>query len=174
MSVDESQTAPRIGSDGTVLHVPIPPSRADEIYPGLWVGACARDAGGRTDPNRYDRVLTLCSATEETPLAAPTPIHYRYRMRDGADLPPVEDLALLTGWVIDSVQAGEQVLLRCWAGLNRSGLVAAVALIELTGLPGATALQAMRRQRSPHMLCNPAFAALVGAIPVRDPSGATA
>ena len=49
-------------------------------------------------------------------------------------------------------------LVHCQAGLNRSGLVAGLALV-LSGMTPADAVALMREKRSPAVLCNPTFAA---------------
>lgn len=164
--------APVIDRDGRVLWAPMPDRMADELYPGLWVGGCGLGAGGLRDPLAYHVALTVCSRSEET-LDTNAILHRRYPLRDDAGVPPAEDLAALVAWVVEHVRAERQVLVRCYAGLNRSALIGVLALAELTGLDGPTALHAARRIRSPHLLCNPAFAALVEAVPGRGPSRPT-
>jgi len=52
----------------------------------------------------------------------------------------------------------------CQAGLNRSSLVAAYALM-LAGATAADAIELLRQERSPAALCNPAFADWLRALP---------
>ena len=47
-------------------------------------------------------------------------------------------------------------LVHCQAGLNRSGLVAARALM-LEGMSGSEAIALLREKRSSAVLCNPSF-----------------
>jgi len=47
-------------------------------------------------------------------------------------------------------------LVACQAGLNRSGLVSALALI-LMGHSASKAVELLRKRRSRHVLCNPSF-----------------
>jgi protein-tyrosine phosphatase len=54
------------------------------------------------------------------------------------------------------VSQGKKVLVHCQAGLNRSGVVTALALINLGYTPTA-AIELMREKRSPLVLCNEAF-----------------
>jgi hypothetical protein len=54
------------------------------------------------------------------------------------------------------VLQGGRVLVTCWMGKNRSGLVTALALHGLTGLGGAQILQHIRKAR-PQALTNPQF-----------------
>lgn len=56
------------------------------------------------------------------------------------------------------VRAGRRVLVTCWQGRNRSGVIAGLALVEL-GLPGPRA--ARRIQRLRNGLTNPHFLDMV-------------
>jgi protein-tyrosine phosphatase len=60
--------------------------------------------------------------------------------------------------VAECVRAGDRVLVTCWQGKNRSGVIAGLALAEL-GVPGARAAQRIRRLRGG--LTNPHFYAMV-------------
>lgn len=59
--------------------------------------------------------------------------------------------------VASGIEAGRKVLSRCQAGLNRSSLVAGLAMIRL-GFSGADAVQLVRARRSPWALCNEDYA----------------
>lgn len=50
-------------------------------------------------------------------------------------------------------KSGDRVLVRCQAGLNRSGLVMALILIK-DGMTPVEAIKTIRRFRGPHALCN--------------------
>jgi len=56
------------------------------------------------------------------------------------------------------VRAGQRVLVTCWQGRNRSGVLAGLALVEL-GLPRDRAVQRIRTYRDG--LTNPFFRAMV-------------
>ncbi|MFJ9793161.1 protein-tyrosine phosphatase family protein [Streptomyces globosus] len=71
-----------------------------------------------------------------------------------AQLHTVQQLA---GAAARAVRAERTVLVRCNAGYNRSGLVVAQTLVEL-GWETATAIEAIRKRRSPSALNNPLFA----------------
>jgi hypothetical protein len=61
------------------------------------------------------------------------------------------------------VKAGQNVLVSCWMGKNRSGLVTSLAIHKLTGWPGKMCLSAIKRAR-PQALTNPQFVAAVSKI----------
>jgi len=56
------------------------------------------------------------------------------------------------------VRAGQRVLVTCWQGRNRSGVIAGLALVEL-GIPGKSAARFIRRARNG--LTNPHFLQMV-------------
>jgi protein-tyrosine phosphatase len=60
--------------------------------------------------------------------------------------------------VADHVRAGNRVLVTCWQGRNRSGVIAGLALVDL-GLSGAEAARRIRRTRNG--LTNPHFLEMV-------------
>lgn len=153
-----------------MLSSPWPDRAEDEVYPGLWIGGCWR---GDPPPGAFDVVLTLIPAGEaDTRVPKPT-LHVRWPLRDHGDDHGVDpgDLAQVVTRVVGWVREGKRVLVRCYAGINRSGLVVGCALAELTGLDGRTVVRALREQRSPIVLINPTFAAIVEAIPARQAGG---
>lgn len=135
----------------------------DEVYPGLWIGGAR---WGNPPPGAFDVVVSLTPA-HEADVRIPKPArHVRWPLHDKDDqhIDP-DQLARLVTMIVQWVREGRQVLVRCFAGLNRSGLVVGCALAELTGLDGRTVIRVLRAQRSPIVLINPAFAAVVEAIP---------
>lgn len=66
----------------------------------------------------------------------------------------IDELADLVNKWLDE---GNRVLVHCQAGLNRSSLVAAVAIMKRTGKPGYQVLSEMRKKRCSEVLCNGAF-----------------
>jgi len=59
--------------------------------------------------------------------------------------------------VAEHVKAGHTVLVTCMAGLNRSGVVTAMAMHELTGWDGIAIVEHIQKQRD-GALCNNTFA----------------
>lgn len=60
--------------------------------------------------------------------------------------------------VADRVRLGERVLVTCWQGRNRSGVISGLALVQL-GIPPAEAVRRIRELRNG--LTNPWFHAMV-------------
>lgn len=125
------------------------------VEDGLWQGGCADFAKLRL-PDEFDFVLSLypwgkydlpegCERTE-------------VRMFDSLDqgMDAVDDLALE---VAERLKAGQTVLVHCQAGLNRSGLVSARALMLWKGYTADEAIRKLRDARCDLVLCNRAFEA---------------
>jgi hypothetical protein len=151
-----SLEAPRIRG------ITYPSWRPDEILPRLFMGG-TRDEGTVADPmplqglggrRRYDAVATLFAWAQPVGWEVE---ELRYGFGDGslrgADAARVIRAAR---WVHDRWRAGDRVLVRCQAGLNRSGLVTALVLI-LEGWQPADAIGHLRERRSPYVLFNPHF-----------------
>ena len=66
--------------------------------------------------------------------------------------------------VVKRVQAGGNVLVTCWAGRNRSGLVTALSLHKLTGFSGVQCVHIIRTAR-PMALTNLQFRSAIKALP---------
>jgi protein-tyrosine phosphatase len=74
--------------------------------------------------------------------------------RDGGT--PSQELVLeAVHMTVAWYQDGLRVLVRCRAGMNRSGLIAALALTELTDMTYDQAVQHLRRTRGRYVLYNP-------------------
>lgn len=123
----------------------------DEVAPGLWMGG----AGTDLPVGRFSRVLTLCDEAEERGRVPEGTEAVVWRILD-AEAPNPDELRAWASRVAGWVQAGDQVLVRCASGLNRSGLVAARVLIAQGSSP-AEAILAVREARSPEALNNPWF-----------------
>lgn len=82
------------------------------------------------------------------------------RMYDSVDdAPDMAQVVHVAKWVNACREQGP-TLVHCQAGLNRSGLVAAVALV-LEGYIPEDAITLLRLSRSDAVLCNPAFEKMV-------------
>ena len=122
-----------------------------EVADNLWQGGCAE---GLVLPAFIDHVLSLF------PWEAYEVRHHltsfrEVRMYDDADQALEETVPELATWVNRCRQTGP-TLVHCQAGLNRSGVVVAYALM-LDGMSAAEAIARIRERRSPAVLCNPQF-----------------
>jgi len=105
-------------------------------------------------------LLVLCAEEIQPPVPAFLPV-LRCPLRDDPTvaLPePDWQRALACGAeVANQIRRGNRALVTCQAGLNRSGLVMAIALHRLTGAGGAEAVAHIRKHRGSNALCNPQF-----------------
>jgi protein-tyrosine phosphatase len=83
------------------------------------------------------------------------------------DLPIWQQAAQI---VVERVNAGKKVLVTCMAGLNRSGMVTALALRQLTNWTGAEIVEHIQASRE-MALCNDTFAEYIRGLPVPDVDG---
>lgn len=86
------------------------------------------------------------------------------RMYDSAEGPD-ETLVWLLAAHVNRLCAHAPTLVHCQAGLNRSGMIAGLAL-RLNGLAPQSAVDLLRSRRSPAVLCNATFEAFVLESPV--------
>jgi hypothetical protein len=157
-SMDEDLAAPRWVARGEA-----PTWHASEILPGLFMGGTAdhdvvhmaadrRFDFGRQRP--YDAVVTLYAWAQPVSWEVE---ELRYGFGDG-DLDCIDVARVLRAaqWAWDRWRSGDRVLIRCQAGLNRSGLVTALVLM-LNGMAAEEAISIIRQRRSSWALCNRAF-----------------
>jgi protein-tyrosine phosphatase len=78
------------------------------------------------------------------------------RLIDGPIVPDVGQLLSLANF-INACRAKGRTLVHCQAGLNRSGLVAALALSIGFRMDPKDAIALLREKRSPAVLCNKKF-----------------
>jgi hypothetical protein len=125
--------------------------RCDEVVPGLFQGDFPDED---VDWSRFDDVVSM---TEDLP-----PVRLRrgglwlhVPTWDGEveDATGIRDAART---VADRVTAGRRVLVHCWMGLNRSGVVSARALMFM-GITVGDAIAAVRAARGENALFNGYF-----------------
>ena len=157
MSGRDDLYAPRWVSDDD-----LPVELVHQIEPGLFMGGTADDdvvyvAGEPTwfgDDRPYDAVVTL--------FAWARPVSWeveelRYGFGDGGmGQVDVDRVLRAAAWAHTRWRSGDRVLVRCQAGLNRSGLVTALVLM-LAGRTAAEAILLIRARRAPVALCNDEF-----------------
>lgn len=133
-----------------------------EILPGLYQGGTHDDDWVNTgapllygdDESGFDAVLTLFAWAHPFGWGVE---ELRYGFADAhpryADMSRVIDAAR---WAHQRWSAGQRVLIRCQAGLNRSGLLTAMVLM-LAGWDATDALRVIRSRRSEVALFNDDF-----------------
>lgn len=134
----------------------------DEILPGLWQGGtedhevvgCHPPAAHYASIQPFDLVVTLYADA----LPAPWGVEEaRYGFPDSSLSPSsIERVVALARHAHARWRQGARVLVRCQAGVNRSGLVMALVLMH-EGLTAAEAIRLIRLRRSPVALSNRAF-----------------
>ena len=147
--------------EAPVYEVHYPSTLWSEILPGLW-------QGGTDDGDVYRYGNGVSGVTTEdfdfvaTMYASANPVDwFVHEMRFGFydhdmsdfDTESLRDIVAITHrqW-----KAGKRVLVRCQAGLNRSGLVMALVLIR-EGYSADEAIHLIRSQRGQAALCNHTF-----------------
>jgi protein-tyrosine phosphatase len=121
-----------------------------EIASNLWQGGCQ---DGLMLPKFIRHVVSLYP-WEQYKVQHELESNLWVRMYDSEDQ-MFGQVELLARWVNQCRETGP-VLVHCQAGLNRSSLVAAKALI-LSGKSPEEAIGLLREKRSPACLCNPVF-----------------
>lgn len=118
----------------------------------LWQGGCEE---GLVLPSAVRHLVSLYPWERYTIRKAIDSELY-VRMYDAEDAGVDEEtLVRLATWINECRKTGV-TLVHCQAGLNRSGLLAGLALV-LEGREPVEAIELLRTTRSPAVLCNPAF-----------------
>ena len=120
------------------------------IEGNLWMGGCID--GVRLDDD-FQHVVSLYP-WEKYALGSNTD-RAEFRLYDGAEIPDERTLGQVVRYTNRCLEDGK-TLVHCQAGLNRSGLISALSLIERGWSPGH-AIQLLRAQRHDLVLCNKAF-----------------
>lgn len=131
---------------------------ASNIAPRLWVGG--RPPYDRDLPD-FD-MLVLCAEELQPPQLAFHGAVVRCPIPDGVlTNDHVRRVVIAARLVADSLVAGRRVLVTCAAGLNRSVLVASVALSMITARTADQLIRIMRQRRAPNALFNAHFQELL-------------
>lgn len=139
----------------------VPKNLYSEILPGLWMGGTADDdwiEEGKelTDSSDIDfqAVVTLFSWAHPMPWGIE---ELRWGFPDGhIDLVDKLKLFRTVDWAYERWQAGDKTLIRCQAGLNRSGLITAMVLMK-ADYSVKDAIELIRNNRAPIALFNNHF-----------------
>ena len=157
MRIHHDLYAPRYVADDQ-----LPRGLYSEVLPGLFQGGTDDDAWVNTaapldhgdDTTGFDAVLTLFAWAQPFGWGVE---ELRYGFMDAhprhADMSRVVEAAR---WAHQRWSSGQRVLIRCQAGLNRSGLLTAMVLM-LAGMDAAEAIRLIRDRRSELALFNDDF-----------------
>lgn len=144
-----------------------------EIVPGLWQGGTDDyDVIGASTATRVDQLVRMGGPTRVTRSHFDSVVtlyarangaswnvkEIRYGFSDGdmTDFDPESDLGFAVREAHADWKAGKRVLIRCQAGLNRSGLIMALVLIR-DGMEPADAIDLIREKRGAAALFNTTF-----------------
>jgi len=134
----------------------------DEILPRLWQGGtedddvvgCPTPAGHYSRSHPFDLVVTLFADAQPVPWEVE---ELRFGFPDSSLTPrAIERAVALSAHAHSRWQSGARVLVRCQAGVNRSGLVMALTLMR-HGLSATDAIGLIRDRRGPAALSNRHF-----------------
>jgi len=166
----QAQASPTTAETGlTTVPVELPGvAPADpptELLPGrLWQGGCPVDfdwvrAQGITV------VVDIADADAHPPAGATEGLAYlKVPLVDADDVPDPVLVQHLARMVAALIAEGRTVLVHCTFGRNRSGLVAALVVREVLGVPGAEALAHVQARRD-GTVNNETFAAWLRSLP---------
>lgn len=115
----------------------------------IWMGGCPVDK----IPGDTEFIVSLYPWTEYTVPEGVTII--RAWLQDTHEMPDERLLVALARWVSDVRKIG-QVVVHCQAGLNRSGLIVALAMM-VDGASAEVAIAHLRTARHEMVLCNSTF-----------------
>lgn len=133
---------------------------ADMIYPGLWQGSLPPDGHVLAEAG-FD-VLVLCAREYQLEAELFPGVQVLHAPNDDdssrAMTPSEWRLAQATGRIVANlVRSNKMVLVTCIAGINRSGLVSALAIHHLTGKSGRDCIRDVQRNRRGGALGNAQF-----------------
>ena len=155
-----------------------------EIIPGLWIGGHDYVEPYETSPNGLECPEVTASNRDAShkvvskgPLGLFDTVVSAYHRAGYEPDPPTEYLTVpfpdsrlderaqalaidAAALIATRVSEGKKVLSRCQAGLNRSSLMAGLAMVRL-GFSGEDAVQLIRARRSPWALCNEEYAQFI-------------
>lgn len=141
--------------------IPFADDKWNEIVPNLWMGGMLYGPAAEPffpDSSDFDVCVSMAGRGHPK-LQLPNVEHfYPYLIRDdelhAAEKIFVADAVIQT---VYHVESGHRVLVRCQAGYNRSGLVVALALLDMDYGDPDEIIALIREKRSKWALCNPRF-----------------
>lgn len=165
---------------GVLKHAPWASEPWSEVLPDLWVGAHEYAVAGLGNvwvgpetleaagfdlvvsmhrPDGSDVERPVCNPPEGTEHMELLFEDDPFALRDPLNLEAVMEAA---EFVAQAVDDGRKTLVRCHAGMNRSSLVAALAMVQM-GYEPTSAIMRIRATRTRFALFNTSFVALIKA-----------
>jgi protein-tyrosine phosphatase len=143
---------------------------ADQIHQGLWQGS--KPPKGSTVSEAGFSLLVLCAMEYQPPAQNFQNVTVVHAPNDDNSYVVPTKQQLNLAWTAaqkaaEEIQAGRSVLVTCYAGLNRSGLVSALTLHRLLGVSGLEACEIVKHSR-PQALSNSQFVKCLARIPKRQ------
>lgn len=134
---------------------------ASEIIPGLWQGASLTESLSILRPPSSVGVVVDLEGDIDRPLTTYQAelgfLYVWFPLADGSMLPDANKVRMVALLVAHAVGEGQHVLVHCSAGINRSGLIVARALMYLDPSQPASAILEIVRHRRPGALSNQEF-----------------
>lgn len=122
----------------------------DPVHDGIWMGGAAQRPG-----RGWAAVLTLSGSAARQAPPVSSAVDCRWPIADAA-APDGGLVRAWAWWAASTASDATPVLVRCSAGLNRSGLVVTRALMY-RGFAAEEAIELVRERRHPWALFNDAF-----------------
>lgn len=132
-------------------HTPFDVPFISQIDETLWQGGCEH---GLVLPAQIRHLVSLYP-WEQYKVLHELDSQVTVRLYDDLSGPNRDQMITLATWINVCRKTGP-TLVHCQAGLNRSGLLAGLALV-LDGATPEEAIERLRKGRSPAVLCNPVF-----------------
>lgn len=133
-----------------------------EILPGLWQGGThdfdtlefPKTYSSLRQNNQFDSVATLYAVAHPVGWGVS---ERRFGFPDAVlEQESLGEIHAISDWAFREWKSGKKVLIRCQAGLNRSGLCTALVLMK-DGLSPTEAIELIRTKRGPDALFNKNF-----------------
>lgn len=123
----------------------IPEDPWNEIVHGLWMGSSEIEY----PKDQFDAVVSVFDWHWDRPAWMPSAgvPHLSLPFLDSKDIPPKHDIDLAVQFIHNYHKDARPVLVRCQAGMNRSGLVVGAYMCEHLGFSGIEAINIIKAER---------------------------
>jgi predicted protein tyrosine phosphatase len=124
-------------------------SNANEILPGLWLGNKA--ASEDLEWQKAHKITVVFNATKTLPFVNKEAKQYRIPVDDNLEPREIDNMsswaAEATYKVVHEYKVGNNILIHCHAGMQRSAALMAMVLIALTQKPHEQVISYIREKR---------------------------